>query len=129
MSKLRVYEDDETLEIVVEDQSWTKDVLQELRDKYNIFFMNSGDGVQPILLIKNEYEHNGETCVNALFVIGKEDDGKIWFNKYVMSEFDYSADVYWIDSLIADLTAAKKFAEENLNKLKTPTRHGGLTLK
>ena len=129
MSKLSVYEDNKILIISVEDQSWTEDALQELRDKYNIFFMTGGDGVQPILLLKNEYEYNGEVRQNSLFVIGSEDDGTIQFHKYNMANFDNAASTNWIDSLIADLTATKKFAEENFDKLKTTTRRGGLTLE
>ena len=81
------------------DQCWNKETLKELKEKYNIFFMsNNMDSMHPIMI-------RDEICY-----IGHEDDGTIYFNrKYGKPTGGFS--IYWIDSLINELTTVKNFIE------------------
>lgn len=92
----------ELLGISAEDQWWNKEALAELRDTYNIIFMSSGRGCKPILVIPRENE-------SPLVAIGVEDDGTVYFKRDDYGNYANSFDSGWIDSLIADLQAAKEF--------------------
>ena len=96
----RICESDQILYITAENQYWDKATLDELRKKYNIIFMTSGDGVMPIMIIERK---NSEPLV----VIGSEDDGTISFIKSY-NDYENSFSSYWIDSLVADLQEAKR---------------------
>ena len=104
-----VYEemqDDEITSIVyyaAENQKWDKKTLKQLKDEHNIIFMTAGASVRPLMVIPRKGK-------NPLLAIGTEDDGCITFRK----RYDYFADIMdvgWLDSFIADLTEAKKYAE------------------
>ena len=84
-----------------EDQRQDKDTLEELKEKYNVFFMSNGmDSVHPIMVRDN------------ICYIGHEDDGTIYFDrKYGHPTNGFS--VHWIDSLINELTEVKKFFENS----------------
>lgn len=115
---LSAIEDDEALIIWAKNQAWTKKALKELKSQYNIFFMTNGDGVHPIMVLKHKYKVGNEERIEAQCVIGDEDDGTIKFEKLNPSYFKNTFSTYWINSLIADLTAAQKFAKEHEKKLK-----------
>lgn len=76
--------------------------MQELRDEYNIIFMSSGLGCKPILVIPRENE-------SPLVAIGVEDDGTVYFKRSSCGQYENGFDSGWIDSLIADLRAAKEY--------------------
>lgn len=80
-----------------EDQCWDDGTLNELREKYNIFFMsNNMDSVHPIMIRDN------------ICYIGHEDDGTIYFDrKYGHPTGGFSA--FWIDSLINELMVVKEY--------------------
>lgn len=89
--------------ISAENQVWDKQTIQQLKDDYNIIFMTNGDGVNPIKVVKigNGYG----------VAIGSKDDGTIFFNKS-FGNYENSFHSSLIDSLIADLQAAKSYIEE-----------------
>jgi hypothetical protein len=95
----------ETLGISAEDQWWNAEALKELRDEYNIIFMSSGAACNPILVIPRENE-------SPLVAIGVEDDGTVYFKRDDYGNYANSFDSGWIDSLIADLQAAKEFIKK-----------------
>ena len=99
-----------SLRIIAENQEWDADTLKELREKHNIIFMTSGSGICPIMIIPREIN-------SPLIAIGSEDDGCITFEKHY-GQFMNSMDIYWIDSLIADLKEAKEFAKTSKKKSK-----------
>lgn len=37
-----VFDDEECLRIYAEDQCWDKETLKQLKEEYNIYFMNGG---------------------------------------------------------------------------------------
>lgn len=90
-----------------EDQRWDKETLKQLRDEYNIVFMTNGDAVMPIKIIEENYKNKP----HYMFVIGYEDDGKIWFNKHY-GQYENLFDRYWTKYLIFDLNEALKICEE-----------------
>lgn len=92
----------EKLCISAEDQWWNSEALAELQDEHNIIFKSSGRGCKPILVIPRE---NG----SPLVAIGTEDDGTVYFKRGYYGNYANSFDSGWIDSLIADLQAAKEF--------------------
>lgn len=92
----------EMLGISAEDQWWNGEALKELRDEHNIIFMSSGVGCIPIMVIPRENE-------SPLVAIGVEDDGTVYFKRDDYGNYANSFDSGWIDSLIADLQAAKEF--------------------
>ena len=89
--------------ISAENQTWDKQTLQQLKDDYNIIFMTNGNGVSPVKIVRMG---NGYGVA-----IGSEDDGTIFFNKS-FGNYENSFHSLWIDSLIADLQAAKSYIEE-----------------
>lgn len=89
--------------ISAENQTWDKQTLQQLKDDYNIIFMTNGNGVSPVKIVRMD---NGYGVA-----IGSEDDGTIFFNKS-FGNYENSFHSLWIDSLIADLQAAKSYIEE-----------------
>lgn len=93
---------DAEFEISTADQCWDKESLKELREKHHIFFMSKSDAVLPVQVIMDE-----KTNKPRFFRIGVEDDGTVFFGNGI----DINAHVLWIDSLIKDLQAAKKFIE------------------
>lgn len=95
----------EELCISAEDQWWNPEALKELREEYNIIFMSSGRGCKPILVIPRENE-------SPLVAIGVEDDGTVYFKRDDYGNYANSFDSGWIDSLIADLKAAKEFIKD-----------------
>ena len=91
---------DEVHHFSVYDQWWSKEAIQELRDKHNIIFMSSGGASKPVMIIPRD----GEA---PLVAIGVEDDGTLYFRRNSYGQYANSFDSSWIDSLIADLQAAK----------------------
>lgn len=89
--------------ISAEDQTWDEQTLQQLKDDYNIIFMTNGDGVSPVKIVRMGNDYG--------VAIGSEDDGTIFFNKS-FENYENSFHSLWIDSLIADLQAAKSYIEE-----------------
>lgn len=88
---------EEDVRFCAEDQSWDEDTLKELRDKYNIIFKTSGDGVFPIMVTGSKN--------NPIFVMGSEDDGTIVFRRSY-GQFENAFSSYWVEPLIADLKEA-----------------------
>lgn len=64
--------------------------------------MSKSDAVLPVQII-----FDMRTNKPRFFRIGVEDDGTVFFGHTI----DVNASVHWIDSLIKDLQAAKKFIE------------------
>lgn len=95
------FNDDTNLEIDTYDQDWDKESIQQLKKEHNIFFMSKSDAVLPVQIIMDK---NNKP---RLFRIGVEDDGTLFFGNNI----NVNAHVHWIDSLIKDLQAAKKFVE------------------
>ena len=93
---------DSPLSLEAEGQCWDDATLQQLRDEYHIFFMTSGDGVTPVMVIG--------TDSNPLIAIGSEDDGLIRFERRY-GHYRYISSSYWIPYLIADLEAAKQYCD------------------
>lgn len=89
----------------VQNQTYDKETLKELREKYGIFFLTGKDGCTPIKVVPREGR-------NPLIVLGNEDDGTIYFEKWVGGQYRKAFDCYFIDGLISDLTVAKKYAEK-----------------
>lgn len=88
-----VFEDEDELQIVSEDQCWDKNTLKQLKKEHNITFMTDGDGVIPVMIR------------NHLVILGSEDDGTIFFKKRY-KQFENCFDIYWVPFLIADLKKA-----------------------
>lgn len=85
--------------ITVENQEYDEATLKQLWEELNIVFMSNGDAVRPIKIFGKKD--------NPLIVIGSEDDGTICFETSY-GNYTNVFSSYWIDSLIADLTEAKK---------------------
>ena len=88
-----VFEDENELRIVAENQSWDKKTLKQLKKEHNITFMTDGDGVKPVMIR------------NHLVILGSEDDGAIFFKKRY-KQFENCFDIYWVPFLISDLEKA-----------------------
>ena len=111
---LKTFECDEYLDFYAYDQSWTDEDKEELRTKYNIFFGTaSGTGaVLPLMIFKETYTTwNNKEYTHYVCVVGTEDDGTIRFHKEDNGRFVNSFDAAWLESFIADLSAAKDFVE------------------
>lgn len=106
-----VIEDEEGLMISAVNQKWDKDTLKELREKYNIIFMTSGDGIRAFKIIELDENICGHHITSPLVVVGHEDDGTICFTKRYM-QFQDQFDSTWIDSIIADLKEVNKICNE-----------------
>lgn len=106
-----VFEDEEVLMISAEDQAWDKDTLKELREKYNIIFMISGDGIRAFKIFEPDETIFGYHITSPLVVVGHEDDGTIYFKKRY-KQFQDQFDSTWIDSIIADLKEVNKICNE-----------------
>ena len=98
----------EPMMFVAEEQNWDELTLKQLKEEYNIIFMTNGRGVMPIMVVNKNSK-------NPLFVIGHEDDGRIYFKR----EFGQFCDCFsycWVKPLISDIKEALKFCEETLKK-------------
>lgn len=100
-----VFDDEDYLRIFAEDQMWDKATLKQLKEEYNIFFMNGGDGVRPVMIKDN------------MVIIGLEDDGQIAFrkSKNYCRDFLDGFSIYWLKFLIADLQAALDANKDNID--------------
>lgn len=96
-----VFDDEDCLRIIADDQCWDKETLKQLREEHNVIFMTNGDGVHPIMI------------KGHLLVIGWEDDGQIGFDKSY-GHFKHSFDKFWTPYLIADLKEAMKYANKEV---------------
>lgn len=92
-----VFEDENELRIVAENQSWDKKTLKQLKKEHNITFMTDGDGVTPVMVRSNHV------------ILGSEDDGVIFFRKRY-NQFENCFSLGWVPSLISDLEKAVKGA-------------------
>ena len=104
-----LYDNMETMDVlyenyVVQDQTYDKSTLKELRKKHNIFFLSGSNGCKPIKVVPRKGQ-------NPLIVLGYEDDGCIWFEKQ-SGNYRNAFDSSLIDGLIVDLTAAKHYVEQ-----------------
>lgn len=106
-----VFEDKDVLMISAEDQAWDEDTLKELREKHNIIFMTSGDGVRAYKILERDETIFGQRITSPLVVVGHEDDGTIYFKKGY-KQFQDQFDSAWIDSIIADLKEVNKICNE-----------------
>lgn len=93
---------DSDLEVETYDQVWDKESLKELRDMEIFFMSNNKDSVTPIKLHKNS------KGIPNLITIGIEDDGTLFFG----GRSSITMSVSWIDSLINELRAVKKYVEK-----------------
>lgn len=98
---------DASSEISTQDQVWDKESLKELNDMGIFFMSGKHDACIPVRVI-NEYCYN-----RPIIEIGSEDDGTLFFGKENCKRFSS----YWIDGLIEDLKAAKKYCESLENKI------------
>lgn len=98
-------EDNEPMTFCAQDQCWDKPTLKQLKEEHNIIFKTSGDGVMPIMILNKDSD-------NPLFVIGHEDDGRIFFDREYGS-INNSFSYYWVKSLIADLNEALRLCRKN----------------
>lgn len=98
--------DDGVQYLTVENQCYTDEDIENLRLVYDVFFMSKGkESVIPVKVEKT-YKYKGKQ--KYAIVLGSEDDGTIYFNNAEDVRFDAA----WLDGLIADLRAAKKYLEE-----------------
>lgn len=95
-----VFEDENELRIVAEDQYWDKNTLKQLKKEHNITFMTDGDGVIPVMIR------------NRLVILGSEDDGIIFFKKRY-KQFENCFDIHWVSFLISDLKKAVEKEQRN----------------
>lgn len=95
-----VFEDENELRIVAEDQHWDKNTLKQLKKEHNITFMTDGDGVIPVMIR------------NHLVILGSEDDGTIFFKKRY-KQFENCFDIYWVPFFISDLKKAVEREQRN----------------
>lgn len=100
----------ESVMFSAEDQTWDKETLKELKEKYNVIFMTSGDGVRPVMVL-----NNGK---NPLLVVGSEDDGTISFEREY-NQFTNAFHPYWVKSFISDLKEAVKLSGFKENEMKS----------
>lgn len=111
ISYVDYYEDNDLegrLIITAEDQSWNKRTLKQLREEHDIIFKSAKDAVIPVKVLRAGEGHYG-------IALGSEDDGTIQFEQYGSEEwkfFKHEFSDYWIDALIADLQAAKRYIAE-----------------
>lgn len=98
---------DATLEISTHNQVWDKKSLKELKDMGILFMNGKHDACIPVRVINKDYYDI------PMIEIGSEDDGTIFFggeNSKIFSS-------YWLDGLIEDLKAAKKYCGTIENKI------------
>lgn len=95
-----VFEDENELRIVAENQSWDKKTLKQLKKEHNITFMTDGDGVKPVMVRNNHV------------ILGSEDDGTIFFTKRY-KQFENCFDIHWVPFLISDLKKAVEREQRN----------------
>lgn len=95
-----VFEDEDKLRIVAEDQRWDKNTLKQLKKDHNITFMTDGDGVIPVMIR------------NRLVILGGEDDGTIFFTKRY-NQFENCFSIHWVPFLISDLKKAVEREQRN----------------
>ena len=88
-----VFEDENELLISAENQCWDKNTLKQLKKEHNITFMTNGDGVTPVMVR------------NRLVILGREDDGTIYFTKRY-EQFENCFSIHWVPFLISDLKKA-----------------------
>lgn len=111
ISYVDYYEDNDLegrLIIKAEDQSWNKRTLKQLREEHDIIFKSAKDAVIPVKVLRADEGRYG-------IALGSEDDGTIQFEQYGSGEwkfFKHEFSDYWIDALIADLQAAKRYIAE-----------------
>lgn len=111
ISYVDYYEDNDLegrLIIKAEDQSWNKRTLKQLREEHDIIFKSAKDAVIPVKVLRAGEGRYG-------IALGSEDDGTIQFEQYGSGEwksFKHEFSDYWIDALIADLQAAKRYIAE-----------------
>ncbi len=85
--------DDEPVYFSAYDQRWDNQTIQELWDKYHVFY---NGGIHAYLILPRKTS-------DPLIITGYEDDGRIQFPRnYRHFEHPYSS--YWLKSLITDLT-------------------------
>lgn len=118
------YEDSDyegRLVIKAEDQSWNKRTLKQLREEHDIIFKSAKDAVTPVKVLR---AGNGRYGI----ALGSEDDGTIQFEQYGGEEsrsYKHEFSDYWIDALISDLQAAKKYIAELKAKDETEKERKG----
>lgn len=95
-----VFEDEDELRIVAEDQRWDKNTLKQLKKEHDITFMTDGDGVIPVMIR------------NRLVILGSEDDGAIFFKKRY-EQFENCFGIHWVPFLISDLKKAVEREQRN----------------
>lgn len=95
---------EETLYLSAKDQCWDKETLKELKDKYHIFFMTTGDSCHPVMVVP---AHGG----HFQYVFGVEDDGTVSFTKKY-GQWQNSIYDFWIPTFIDDLEAAMSFVKD-----------------
>lgn len=95
-----VFEDEDKLRIVAENQRWDKNTLKQLKKEHNITFMTDGDGVIPVMIR------------NRLVILGSEDDGTIFFTKRY-KQFENCFNIHWVPFLISDLKKAVEREQRN----------------
>lgn len=101
-------EDDEPMMFSAYDQDWDKATLKQLKEKYDIVFMTSGDAVMPVMILNKDSEY-------PLLVLGSEDDGTIRFERKY-GQFRNSFCLRWVKPLIADLEEAFKLCNKAVLK-------------
>ena len=97
---------DATLEISTQNQVWDKESLKELNNMGIFFMSGKHDACIPVRVINEDYYNR------PMIEIGEEDDGTLFFGGDDSKRFSS----YWIDGLIEDLKAAKKYCESLENK-------------
>lgn len=98
---------DASLEISTQDQIWDKESLKELNDMGIFFMSGKRDACIPVRVINEDY------YTRPMIEIGSEDDGTLFFGCDDSKTFSS----HWIDGLIEDLKAAKKYCESLENKI------------
>lgn len=103
-----IYSENTMVEYIsAEEQTWDKETLEELWDRYNICF--DGKSIMPIKIINKDLE-------NPMIVLGSEDDGTIYFERccygkpedWIEDEYKNMFSAYWIDSVIEQLQEVKR---------------------
>lgn len=98
--------DDGVQYLTVEDQCYTDEDIENLRLVHNVFFMSNGkESVIPVR-VEESYKYKGKQ--QYAVVLGSEDDGIIYFDRTKDTRFGAA----WLDGLVDDLQAAKKYLKE-----------------
>lgn len=96
---LDVIVSDEAELYVAADQVWDYNTIEELKNKYRVFFQTNPEDDAHIA-----FKYADEQTI----AIGYEDDGTIYFDVDEKGNYKHTFSTYWLNSILSDLSCLKK---------------------